>query len=347
MKKLLILLFSLLISFNSYGGLFDKTVCVETEIVERGGLIYLPNKTKPFSGKNLCEYPSGQYKSQGKIKKGVKDGKWTYWFENGEIKPESEYKDGVKIVLPSCVKRDGILLPSNISWELRDNLFYLPNESSPFTGTTACRILGGDESWYEEEYESHWFVNKLKFKDGIAVFVTEIAFQKNEKKIHELNRTFPDYIYVGKQTYWYGNGQMQLENNYNKDGIEDGRHAEWYENGQIKQEQNYKDGIEDGRYAEWYENGQKIGELNFKDGNLDGKGTVWYENGQIKSEVIWKDGKENGKFTEWYENGQKMYEVNYKDGELDGKDTDWDENGQIESESNWKDGECISGDCPS
>ena len=30
MKKLLLFLFSLLISFNSYGGLFDKTICLET-----------------------------------------------------------------------------------------------------------------------------------------------------------------------------------------------------------------------------------------------------------------------------------------------------------------------------
>ena len=70
MKKLLVLLFSLLISFNSYGGLFDKTVCVETETVERGGLIYLPNKTKPFSGKNLCKNENSQITSEGKIKKG-------------------------------------------------------------------------------------------------------------------------------------------------------------------------------------------------------------------------------------------------------------------------------------
>jgi len=94
MKKLLILLFTLLISFNSYGGLFDKTVCVETETEERGGLIYLPNKTKPFSGKNLCEYESGQYKSQGKIKKGVKHGKWTEWKENGFKELGRNYNDG-------------------------------------------------------------------------------------------------------------------------------------------------------------------------------------------------------------------------------------------------------------
>ena len=68
MKKLLILLFSILISFNSYG-LFHKTVCVETDAQERGGIIYLPNKTKPFTGENLCVYLSNdQYLSKGKIK---------------------------------------------------------------------------------------------------------------------------------------------------------------------------------------------------------------------------------------------------------------------------------------
>ena len=56
MKKLLILLFSILISFNSYGGWFDKTVCVDTDAQEKGGIIYLPSKTKPFTGKNLCKY---------------------------------------------------------------------------------------------------------------------------------------------------------------------------------------------------------------------------------------------------------------------------------------------------
>ena len=41
----------MLISFNSYGSIFDKTVCVETDSQLRDGVIYLPNKTKPFSGK--------------------------------------------------------------------------------------------------------------------------------------------------------------------------------------------------------------------------------------------------------------------------------------------------------
>ena len=98
MKKTLIILvfclFPILISFNSYGGLFDKTVCVETDAQIRNGIFYIPNQTEPFSGNNLCEYENGQYKSKGKVKDGKRDGKWISWYESGQIRSEGNYKDG-------------------------------------------------------------------------------------------------------------------------------------------------------------------------------------------------------------------------------------------------------------
>ena len=124
MKKLLILLFSLLISFNSYGffGVFDKTVCVETDTQIRNDLYYLPNDTKPFTGKNLCKNKNGQIKSEGKVKKGKlvsetryryhvngqkeveqnfkdgkKDGRVIYWWANGKKMIERNWKEGVCI----------------------------------------------------------------------------------------------------------------------------------------------------------------------------------------------------------------------------------------------------------
>ncbi len=90
MKKLLILLFSILISFNSYG----ETICVETDAQERDGIYYLPNETKPFTGKNLCKYENGQIESEGNFKDGKVDGKMTMWHENGQIESEKNYKDG-------------------------------------------------------------------------------------------------------------------------------------------------------------------------------------------------------------------------------------------------------------
>ena len=82
MKKLFILLFSLLISFNSYGGWFDKTVCVETD------------------NQIICKYENGQKSEERNYKDGKQDGKWTEWDENGQIKSEATYKDG------ECVSGD-------------------------------------------------------------------------------------------------------------------------------------------------------------------------------------------------------------------------------------------------
>jgi antitoxin component YwqK of YwqJK toxin-antitoxin module len=54
------------------------------------------------------------------------------------------------------------------------------------------------------------------------------------------------------------------EANY-KDGNEDGKLTFWYKNGQKELEANYKDGKRDGKYTAWHENGQIEVEANFED----------------------------------------------------------------------------------
>ena len=119
MKKLLVLFFSILISFNSYG----ETICVDTDAKERDGIFYLPNEAKPYTGKDFCKYENsqmevegnykdgklidqtifvyyenGQIKVQGEHKYGKQDGRWISWNENGQIIQEGNYKSD---------KRDG------------------------------------------------------------------------------------------------------------------------------------------------------------------------------------------------------------------------------------------------
>jgi antitoxin component YwqK of YwqJK toxin-antitoxin module len=241
MKKLLILLFSLLISFNSYG----ETGCSEKDdkedfinstiyFQERGGLFYLPNQSEPYSGENLCVYKntSGQYYIKGEIRKGKRHGKWTVWQENGLVDGEIYFKDGEQV---------------------------------------------------------------------------------------------GDTIYE----YHYSNDQIESVENH-KLVIKDGIHSY----------------TKDGKWTKWYKNGQKESEVNWKEGKQNGKETWWYENGQISLEANFKDDIVLGAATGWHENGQKEFEENYKNGVVNGKTTSWNENGQKEKESNWKDGECVSGDCP-
>ena len=114
--KTLLTLFVLLFSFNSYGGWFDKTVCVETDSQFREGLIYLPNKDEPFTGNISCEYENGQIKIKGEVKDGLIDGELFIWYENGQKKIEATFQGSGEYVafLPS--ERGAVL-----AWDVHGN----------------------------------------------------------------------------------------------------------------------------------------------------------------------------------------------------------------------------------
>ena len=92
MKKLTILIFSLIISINSYSGLFiEKNNCFE---IDRQNIVFLPNETNPYTGIYLCKFDNGQKEQEGRYKDGILIGKWTVWYESGQKKSEENYKNG-------------------------------------------------------------------------------------------------------------------------------------------------------------------------------------------------------------------------------------------------------------
>jgi len=240
MKKLLIILFSILISFNSYG-LFEKTVCVETDTQDRNGVIYLPNKTKPFSGKNLCKYENGQNKSQGTVKKGVNHEKWIRWYENGQIKSELNYKDG---------KFDG----KQTDWYENGQKFD--------EGTYKNAMLEGKNTqWYEngnKKSEMNYKNGKLEGRqefwfdeDGLTGLIMHYA---NGNKVSEesTKTTIERWKENGQKSIVikYINGIKHEQNMWNPSGTKFGQffykddeivRALWYENDQLDRE--FNDGV--------------------------------------------------------------------------------------------------------
>lgn len=70
-----------------------------TEIPEcRDGRFYEAHSEKPYSGYFTRYYPDGRSKeSEGKIRDGVMDDLWEFYYANGTLKCEAEYADGIKI----------------------------------------------------------------------------------------------------------------------------------------------------------------------------------------------------------------------------------------------------------
>ena len=91
MKKLIIILFSIFISINSYGGIFSETICFETD---GQNIVFLPNDINPYTGKYLCNYDNGQKEKEGNYEDGKLNGKWTIWYESGQKESEVNYKNG-------------------------------------------------------------------------------------------------------------------------------------------------------------------------------------------------------------------------------------------------------------
>ncbi len=89
MKKTLLI--ALLLSVG-----FPQTKMDINNLIERRGLVYAPNKEKPYSGSVFELYGNAQKKLYGRYRKGLKNGKWTEWYENGQKKDEGTWKDGEK-----------------------------------------------------------------------------------------------------------------------------------------------------------------------------------------------------------------------------------------------------------
>ena len=189
MKKLLLLLFSLLISFNSYG----KTVCVETDDVQkRDGTYYLVNQEKPFTGNNSCQYLSnGQQHSKGKIKKGKKNGKWIQWYENGQIESETIFKSGKR--------------KKWIEWFENGQIESERNYNPPGT------LDGKLNLWYENGQKE----SEVNYKDGKWHGKRAEWYENGHQK--EESYYIQGLLY-GIRIQWYENGQMHYLDEYNECG---------------------------------------------------------------------------------------------------------------------------------
>ncbi len=81
MKKTLLIITALLFITSTA---FPQTKMDINNLIDRSGLLYKPNDDKPFTGKVFdLDENTGEKKIEGFFRKGVKNGKWTWWNEEG------------------------------------------------------------------------------------------------------------------------------------------------------------------------------------------------------------------------------------------------------------------------
>jgi len=247
-------------------------------LIDRGGLLYAPNKEKPFSGSVFALYDNGQKKLNGRYRKGLMNGLWKYYYENGQIRYQGSFVNG-----------DGSY-PDNYSDSLK--LKY-----PPFGGRK-----GRWTGWYENGQKKEEGTYKDGFRHGNWTYYTEVGDGKYSVTYTAGTynmAVFTDILdtdYTGSPITKKPEQDGQFFVLRDKYGFS--KYPESFGT--------YKDGKQVELVTSWYENGQKKEEVTYKDGKEEGLSTDWYENEQKKEEVTYKDGKEEGLSTDWYEDGRKI-----------------------------------------
>ena len=91
----LILTFCLLQSIINANGINIDSLIIREDLDDRGKR-YLPNTKIPYEGIVYKKYSSGEKELQGNLISGLQEGKWTWWYINGEVKSEVTFVNNLQ-----------------------------------------------------------------------------------------------------------------------------------------------------------------------------------------------------------------------------------------------------------
>ena len=189
------------------------------------------------------------------FEKGVRHGKATWWYPNGEKRREVDYRDG----LP-----DG------------DVLEWAPDKRLVRKETFIdSRQLAKRVEWHardRKKYEGTYLLARQPVQTFDWAGNTASTVPAEEAGVDQKH---------GLWIAWYANGQKMLEGNYRKD-VPVGKFTWWYETGQKQAEGQYLAGVQEGTWITWHPNGMKQSKAVYKAGDLAGEFMRWEPSGRLK-----------------------------------------------------------------
>lgn len=230
-------------------------------------------------------------------------GKWTFYYNSGNIKKEGNYDDEGK--------KTGEWRGYFESGTLQDVSIY-------------------ENDLLEGIYKEYFDNGKPKFdiphkNDKINGQV--VAYYKTGNKSTDL--TFADDKKVGKAIRYFENGNIRATELY-KDNDYDGLSISFFVDGDTNEVVNYKNGNKDGEYRSYNTDKVLIEKGNYKNDKLVGEWRTYFNSGKLK---IISNFDQNGKFSGskkvYYENGKVSESYNFKSGALEGKQEYYDNDGKL------------------
>jgi antitoxin component YwqK of YwqJK toxin-antitoxin module len=186
---------------------------------------------------------------------GVRSGKSSWWYPNGEKRTEVVFKKG--------------LMDSDVlEWSI--------------DGKMTSRVSTLDGKRLVKRVE--WYAQGKKNYEGAYLLAQDVAepfydWWTCSSKANPLVQVGPDLKH-GLWVSWYPNGTKKSEGQFDRD-MPAGRFTWFYENGQKQAEGDYRAGVQQGVWTTWHSNGLKQSRYEYRDGNLVGKWMRWDISGKL------------------------------------------------------------------
>ena len=238
------------------------------------------------------------------------NGKSTYWFPNGQLSAEINYKAGKKNGSITTYFEDGSpKVQGNFTNDLENGQFTVWNEYDGSRTEYICKDGERNGSY-------------MKFNgDGNKIIAGNYLAGLRDG---QWNYEDPFY-FDGKKT----TGKSQI----NYKGDEPNGIAKFYHlNGKIQSTGNYTNGRKNGAWKFYDQNGKKKSTGFYEEGYESGVWEWFDEYEKLKTRISYKKGKKHGERLDWNNVGIKVFEGNYKNDKLEGKAINWNEYGILFNE---------------
>lgn len=257
-------------------------------------------------------YDEGNIKAIGDFNNnGKQDGYWEWFYENGQVKETGTYKNGLS---------------------QNESVYYHEN------GKVLARV-GIEDSEFNGEYKyylgSGALNEKKYFKNG-TLDGPYVSYFKVGEEIPEFEGSYSEGKITGELKEYYATGQLYETKTFN-DGMV--INAEKYHmNGNIRETSSYKDNLQNGPYIFYYNNEQPAQEGQIEENSKVGPWKTYYRNGQVESEIIYNDGEIDDNYVYYDKDGKLYYKMEYRNGIVLAYEY-YDKDGNIIKEGRKKGGE--------
>lgn len=256
-------------------------------------------------------YDSGELKSEGVFRHGMRHGVFKEYDRNGKLTHVAKYLDDVLQETASEVAQV----------EIRRD--YYPSGKIRVEAAYRNGVPEGVRREYNEEGEvenAYFFRNGIMVAEGI---LSESGQREGLWKEYYLDGSLKARGYYtadqrsGDWEFYYPNGQLEQKGTYNNEGKPEGEWLWYYENGYLLRREHFVNGLLDGMMTEYQQNGKVLTQGDFIEGLEEG---FWfYEHGHYREEGEYAAGMRNGQWKHFYKDGTISFEGRFIDDNPNGE----------------------------